>query len=107
MITEKSALLHAYPYLEEYRTSLQYSQIRLTDDFSAAETSVDPLSIDFQPLNVWQKMSFRSSLESELKLRNVPIYSQSDIASLRLSLQELLISEACYKLVIECEVIAG
>jgi len=101
MITEKSALLHAYPYLEEYRTSLQSSRIRLTDDFSAAETSVDPLSIDFQPLNVRQKMSFRSLLESELKLRNVPIYPQSDIASLRLSLRELLISEARYKLVIE------
>jgi hypothetical protein len=96
---EKRLLCESYSHLNHFPFS-QPSRIRFTDD-AVNEAAVDPMSIEFQPQNIRQKMAFRSLLESELRLRKIRFNSHGDLNELRLVLRELLLSEARYSLLVE------
>ncbi len=65
------------------------------------EAEHDPLNIEFQPTNFRDGAAFRSLLECEMKLRNIPFLARSSTQQLRITLAEILLIEKSFNLVSE------
>lgn len=65
------------------------------------EAEHDPLNIEFQPTNFRDAAAFRSLLECEMMLRNIPFLARSSTQQLRITLAEILLIEKSFNLVSE------